>query len=86
MLLYRAYAAAIFSPCHPYIWSTTVLHDNLMFTEQTSNLQTEEMLTASRALACAFMYVIIEPRHFYASVNHGRFESYIVFGRSCFCG
>ena len=27
MLLYRAYAAAIFSPCHPYIWSTTVLHD-----------------------------------------------------------
>ena len=29
MLLYRAYAAAIFFPCHPYIWSTTVLHDTL---------------------------------------------------------
>ena len=28
MLLYKAYAAAIFFPCHPYIWSTTVLHDN----------------------------------------------------------
>ena len=27
MLLYRAYAVAIFFPCHPYIWSTTVLHD-----------------------------------------------------------
>ena len=27
MLLYGAYAAAIFFPCHPYIWSTTVLHD-----------------------------------------------------------
>ena len=27
MLLYRAYAAAIFFPCHPYIESTTVLYD-----------------------------------------------------------
>ena len=27
MFLYRAYAAAIFFPCHPYIWSTTVLHN-----------------------------------------------------------
>ena len=30
MLLYRAYAAAIFFPCHPYIWSTTVLHDTCL--------------------------------------------------------
>ena len=29
MILYRAYAAAIFSPCHPYIWSTTILHDTV---------------------------------------------------------
>ena len=26
--LYRVHAAAIFFLCHPYIWSTTVLHDN----------------------------------------------------------
>ena len=25
MILYRAHAAAIFSPCHPYTWSTVVL-------------------------------------------------------------
>ena len=27
MILYRTYAAAIFFRCHPYIWSTPVLHD-----------------------------------------------------------
>ena len=27
MILYALYVAAIFFPCHPYIWSTTVLHD-----------------------------------------------------------
>ena len=27
MILYRAHVADIFFPCHPYIWSTTVLHD-----------------------------------------------------------
>ena len=33
IILYRAYAAAIFSRCHPYIWSTTVLHNNMEFSE-----------------------------------------------------
>ena len=28
MILYALYGAAIFFPCHPYIWSTTVLHDS----------------------------------------------------------
>ena len=27
MILYALYVDAIFFPCHPYIWSTTVLHD-----------------------------------------------------------
>ena len=27
MILYALYVNAIFFPCHPYIWSTTVLHD-----------------------------------------------------------
>ena len=27
MILYMLHAVAIASPCHPYIWSTTVLHD-----------------------------------------------------------
>ena len=27
MILYALYVDAIFSPCHPYIWSTTVLHE-----------------------------------------------------------
>ena len=29
MILYALYGAAIFFPCHSYIWSTTVLHDTL---------------------------------------------------------
>ena len=29
MILDPFYRAAIFFPCHPYIWSTTVLHDDL---------------------------------------------------------
>ena len=28
MILYALYVDAIFFPCHPYIWSTTVLHDS----------------------------------------------------------
>ena len=28
MILYALYGAAIFFPCQPYIWSTTVLHDS----------------------------------------------------------
>ena len=35
MILYALYVAAIFFPCHPYIWSTTVLHDNTHVHEQT---------------------------------------------------
>ena len=27
MILYALYVDAIFFPCHPYIWSTTVLHE-----------------------------------------------------------
>ena len=29
MILYALYVDAIFFPCHPYIWSTTVLHDSV---------------------------------------------------------
>ena len=30
MILYALYVDAIFFPCHPYIWSTTVLHDTVV--------------------------------------------------------
>ena len=32
MILYALYVDAIFFPCHPYIWSTTVLHDSSLYT------------------------------------------------------
>ena len=44
MLLYRAYAAAILSPCHPYIWSTTVLHDIIILTIPRLNDRTNHFL------------------------------------------
>ena len=31
MILYALYVDAIFFPCHPYIWSTTVLHNDLLY-------------------------------------------------------
>ena len=56
MLLYRAYVAAIFFPCHPYIWSTTVLHDNYNGPVMLAWQANMDLLYVLNACAC-IMYV-----------------------------
>ena len=67
MILYALYVDAIFFPCHPYIWSTTVLHDSPL-----SNIVHKLSIYAnSMATTCTVQYIHI--RQDYTGFSYFRY-------------